>query len=40
MDYAKAKQSLGGGGGYPIARGPPDPAVIAATRTTETSKSD
>ncbi|XP_020876049.1 glycine-rich RNA-binding protein 5, mitochondrial isoform X2 [Arabidopsis lyrata subsp. lyrata] len=38
VDYAKAKQSFGGGR-YPIARGPPDPVEVAAT-TTETSKND
>ncbi|CAH2073894.1 unnamed protein product [Thlaspi arvense] len=39
VDYAKAKPNFGGGGGLPIARGPPEPVVVADT-TSETLKSD
>ncbi|ESQ40541.1 hypothetical protein EUTSA_v10014928mg [Eutrema salsugineum] len=39
VDYAKEKQSFGGLGGLPIARGPPEPVLVAAT-TSETLKSD
>ncbi|KAJ4911686.1 RNA binding (RRM/RBD/RNP motifs) family protein [Raphanus sativus] len=41
VDYAKAKQGFsgGGGGGLPIARGPPRPGEVAAT-TPETLNMD
>ncbi|KFK25023.1 hypothetical protein AALP_AA8G056800 [Arabis alpina] len=38
VDYAKAKQSFRGGG-FPIARGPPEPVAVV-TEETETSKSE
>ncbi|KAF8097209.1 hypothetical protein N665_0293s0057 [Sinapis alba] len=40
VDYAKAKQTLGGGGGLPVARGPPKPGEVAAATTPETLNID
>ncbi|CAH8384485.1 unnamed protein product [Eruca vesicaria subsp. sativa] len=41
VDYAKAKQTFGGGGGgVPVARGPPKPGEVAATTTHETLNMD